>query len=898
MSTGGGSEHRVRMPVLGAGKSQGAKPEKQLNRFVRVVAFIERAGNALGTLAFGWATVILLGGYPTELSEDKDFWYTTTIVFLEAEVQPQQQTGLSFVLSYQSTLMDPEEALWDGALILIPAAVTRVVLSLLRLVPQDYGQDAKKHETINLAPSLNIFYVMVLIQGILYLMACVLEIFSFISRRRLARRCGLGDQRGVEFISLYYAYALGQCMEGNVLAPKKISLDSFAMYCLNSDTPKMQLYGIRIMDSLLQRELTRNRLVISELAKGIRVVTIPGTMQLVSSLLDASSKPEIRSALLDANDDDDEQEKRQDKVYKTFEESSEKQSVCYIGLNREHQDELIAASSRRRRHLQRLASSRQSRSSRLRLGASSLNTTAFLCFHTCHKQRSVNVSLCSAGVDTGHRRHHGVRADKSGSGSTLIAFQNVCTKGHPNRIWNVSSDCVEQSSHLSSSTMFFACSNIQEQGNDPVVDVDDYPREKQDPPRAGDTSNLLETQARSNQQVGNNDQNSCFLKCRKWLSRLRSSTLEKPLTDHDHLPLPELGMSILHGLAYDYDNCREISRAAGLIPKIIGFTSYKNDRTTNEVQQKILMESSLKLLRRLSNTSGEIGITLRHRMSEHPFLLRNLAEILNDSSSSEEVRKLVAGIIRNLAIDTSASLEIGRIEGVIIRLMDAFLSRDAPSSTSSDQFLQKVAGQALAILTMESVDNCAYILTGPRNVVEELTSLIYRGKHKYVAARLLQNLLVHIQLEFSESDLRKLCKALDKVLENIMDPGADEAELEVLIGLSSQICRVIPGDFARLLETRHHKEMFVKRLVNALNANRNPTVHCPGVRRMIIEQAISLMKYSSHYATVFNQYNMMEALSMVEQTPSRVERYKIFLGDVGFMEQRNPSPILWLKQVN
>ncbi|TVU43573.1 hypothetical protein EJB05_10053, partial [Eragrostis curvula] len=616
-------------------------------RFVRVVAFIERTGNALGTLAFTWATVILLGGYPTVLREDKDFWYLTTIVFLEA-----------------------------------------------------------------------------------------VRMFS-----------------------------------------RKNRLD-YQLFFHTKDTPKMQLYGIRIMDSLLQREVTRNRIlsklnasvetmthlmrmldwtstedttirlfaakVIAELAKSLRVVTIPGTMQLISSLLDANSEPEIKNALLDADDDDQE------------------------------------------------------------------------------KQVTV-------------------------------------------------------------------LTNTQQQGNDYIVDADDYPREKQDPPpRARDTSNLLETQARSDQQVGNNDQNFCFLKCRKWFSRLRSSTPEKPLLDHDHLPLPALGMSILHSLAYDYDNCREISRATGLIQKIIGYTSYKNDWTPNEVEQKILMESSLKLLRRLSNTSGEIGITLRHRMSEHPFLLRNLAEILNDSSSSEEVRKLVAGIIRNLAIDTSASLEIGRIEGVNIRLMDAFLSRDAPSSTSFDQFLQKVAGQALAILTMESVDNCAYILTGPRNVVEELTSPIYRGKHKYVAARLLQNLLLHIQLEFSESDLRKLCEALDKVLKNIIDPGADEAELEVLIGLSSQICRVIPGDFARVLETRHHKEKFVKRLVNALNANTNPAVHCPGVRRVIIEQAISLMKYNSHYAIVFNQYNMMKALSMVEQTPSRVERYKIYLGDVGFMEHKEP----------
>jgi uncharacterized SAM-binding protein YcdF (DUF218 family) len=50
----------------------------------RLVALIERLGNALGTLAFTWATVVLLGGYSKDLSLDDDFWYATAIVFLEA----------------------------------------------------------------------------------------------------------------------------------------------------------------------------------------------------------------------------------------------------------------------------------------------------------------------------------------------------------------------------------------------------------------------------------------------------------------------------------------------------------------------------------------------------------------------------------------------------------------------------------------------------------------------------------------------------------------------------------------------------------------------------------------------------------------------------------------------
>lgn len=125
-----------------------------------------------------------------------------------------------------------------------------------------------------------------------------------------------------------------------------------------------------------------------------------------------------------------------------------------------------------------------------------------------------------------------------------------------------------------------------------------------------------------------------------------------------------------------------------------------------------------------------------------------------------------------------------------------------------------------------------------------------------------------------------------QVLERIMD--AEGAELEVLIGLSSQICKVIPEDFARELENGQVKQRFVKRLVDALNANMKPSACCPGIRRVILEQAIYMMECNSRYANCFNECRMMEALSVVEETPSKAENYRLFLGDAGFMEYNEP----------
>nr|CAB3455167.1 unnamed protein product [Digitaria exilis] len=369
-TTLGDHEHHVHVAPADTGDT----PEKKLNGFVRAVALIERAGNALGTLAFTWATVVLLGGYPTVLRQQNDFWFATAIVFLEASRMFSRNNRLDYQLFFDTKGVmvvfmmgnsddydEPDDYYLEKVFIFvvelcaiavlslgnlqIPAAIVRVVLALLRLVPHDYyGDNITKIDTsidknwskINLAPSLNIFYGMVLGQGVLYSVACILEIFSFIPRRYLARRGGFGGRWGLESVNLYYAYAFEKYLHGDVLAPKNISLNNFAIDSLNSDTPKMQFTGIRIMHSLLQKHTTRRRIflkanastetmtrlinmldwtspedttvrlfaakVTAELSTRIRVVTIPGTVQVVSALLGYSNNQQRKgNPLLDTN---------------------------------------------------------------------------------------------------------------------------------------------------------------------------------------------------------------------------------------------------------------------------------------------------------------------------------------------------------------------------------------------------------------------------------------------------------------------------------------------------------------------------------------------------------------------------------------------------------------------
>uniref|UniRef100_A0A0D9X2A2 Uncharacterized protein n=1 Tax=Leersia perrieri TaxID=77586 RepID=A0A0D9X2A2_9ORYZ len=91
-----------------------AAPEKWLNCFVRVVALMERTGNALGTLAFTWATVVLLGGYPTVLRSQDDFIYATIIIFMEAARMFSRNNRLDYQLYFRTRGAFRPAAGWNG----------------------------------------------------------------------------------------------------------------------------------------------------------------------------------------------------------------------------------------------------------------------------------------------------------------------------------------------------------------------------------------------------------------------------------------------------------------------------------------------------------------------------------------------------------------------------------------------------------------------------------------------------------------------------------------------------------------------------------------------------------------------------------------------------------------
>ncbi|KAF2924214.1 hypothetical protein DAI22_07g253200 [Oryza sativa Japonica Group] len=630
----------------------------------------------------------------------------------------------------------------------IPAAVVRVVLALTQLLN---GNDGENDNEQNLKTSLDIFYGMVLGQGILYIVACLVEAFSFIPRRYLIHRGGFGGQMGVEYANSYYAYAFEKCMGGAVLAPKKISLITFAMDSLNSDSSRKKLYGAQMLHKFLKKEQLRTK-TITKLTNDTRTVV---------SLFD----------MLDWKSDGDEQIR------------------------------LFAA-----KITAELAGS-------LRVvqipGATQL--VASLVLDTDHQQTT---------------RDHFLFIDSQvGREDSPIQQVGMGQQNSP------------------------VLKYLKQVARYCLIPVDEPSNRRQ--------------------------QNSSMLRWWKRITKRWSIPEEEPSRDQDFLPVQ--GLLILERLAnFDPGNCMEISRTIGLISKMIDFTSYRNHMTsTNEAHQIMLASLSLRVLRRLASTEGKLGVTLRQQILEHPFVLSNLSEILNDSGSNHEQKQLAAEILKNLAMDRNTSKDIEHIRVIISSLMCRFLSRDPSSSTNCNHLLRKTAGQALAMLAMESKDNCLVMLMEPGYAfIRELTATIHNDRYKCITASLLWSMCEHAQCKLSNSDLKGLSDILRLV----------SCKFFSLFFIKTEKLLIQVSNFARELEKGQIKERFVKRLVDELNAHMRPSPYCPSIRRVIVQHAIYLMEFNPRYANDFHKCWMVEALSKVESTPSRVENYRLLSGDMGLME--------------
>ncbi|WVZ69660.1 hypothetical protein U9M48_018415 [Paspalum notatum var. saurae] len=250
----------------------------------------------------------------------------------------------------------------------------------------------------------------------------------------------------------------------------------------------------------------------------------------------------------------------------------------------------------------------------------------------------------------------------------------------------------------------------------------------------------------------------------------------------------------------------------------------------------------------ISKIIGFISYTSGNAARQKAVVCASL-RILEDSRSSIKVWEPTMDIIAKLALAEDARQEIGSNRVITGKLMHAFLGRYGPTNMHYSRPLRLVAGEALANLAIESAANCLNLCAHSTDKIRSL------GGNEH------------------------LSYALPVVMAKMM--AVEGKQLETLMGLVSQISNIIPECVIHCLESQLGVSAFVQKMVSALHASKKPSPEYPRMRRVILELTISIIESHPCYTTIFIEKGLMEALTKIESNPSKVEKYRIFLGNAG-----------------
>ncbi|KAL5984569.1 hypothetical protein ACLOJK_018674 [Asimina triloba] len=344
-----------------------------------------------------------------------------------------------------------------------------------------------------------------------------------------------------------------------------------------------------------------------------------------------------------------------------------------------------------------------------------------------------------------------------------------------------------------------------------------------------------------------------------------------------------LGLVILKKLAYDHGNCGKIGTTTGLLPKIIDFT-HANERLLRNSHaadsQIILVKRSLQIVKMLTRTSGATGEILRHEISEIVFTISNIREILQYGEKQTELQTLGIEVLTSLALDGEPKERIGSTGGFLKELTRLFFNEGLQKDRNP---VRVAAGEALAMLTLESELNCKRILK--LGAVEKLVEALNSPVLRVHSARILLNLCA-----YSGEDcffrLKGVASAAHIILKATM---SEESKLqEVAVGLAAQVFKFMDAQemSAAFDQTGVNEIELARLLVNILRKHHRPSTKVPRIRRFVIELAISMMKSKEGNIQMLKDIGVEKELKSVAETTSELECFNVFAGSVGLSRQK------------
>ncbi|CAM0873566.1 unnamed protein product [Alopecurus aequalis] len=374
-----------------------------------------------------------------------------------------------------------------------------------------------------------------------------------------------------------------------------------------------------------------------------------------------------------------------------------------------------------------------------------------------------------------------------------------------------------------------------------------------------------------------------------WSSVLTTKGAAEHDRTYDYLKFNLLGLRVLKKLARDHDNCGKIGNARGLLAKIVDFSHASPAllrNTTAADSQVRAVKRALQVIKMLVQTTGATGKALRRDVAENVFTVSNLRGILQHGHQHMELQKLATDILTGMAMDERANETIAGTGGVVKLLLSIFFN-------GQELELGREAGEALAMLALESEASCSVILKTRPDVVDQLVSALESHDDRCLnAMRLLRNLCAYSGEEH-RTRLSAVTKAMPTVLRATMT-GHDKI-LELSVGLTTQICTFMDCEqfAAELRGAGLEERAYVQRLVGILRQYRYPQVNVPRIRRFVVQQVIWLMTSSPQRAgggfvelLRDRELGMERLLEAIADTTSEVECYHVFSGSVPISKHR------------
>ncbi|XP_010278868.1 PREDICTED: uncharacterized protein LOC104612905 [Nelumbo nucifera] len=349
-----------------------------------------------------------------------------------------------------------------------------------------------------------------------------------------------------------------------------------------------------------------------------------------------------------------------------------------------------------------------------------------------------------------------------------------------------------------------------------------------------------------------------------------------------------LGLRILKCLARDHDNCGKIGSTRGLLSKVIEFTHVEErllrDESVPDFHVKTV-KLSLQVVKMLASTTGNTGKVLRQKISEIVFTVSNIRNILQYGGKQPELQRLGIEILTSLAFEEETAERIGSTGGIIKELLHIFFEQQTPifskkETAKNQKHVRVAAGEALAMLALQSKSNCHQVLK--LGVINKFVLALEEPVFCLHSARILKNICAHIG---QEPDCLLHLKEITDSAPTVLKAIASENNKikEVMIGLAAEIFRLMTSEEADGVfdQTNIRKSSLAQELVQILLSYKYPHIRVPQIRRFIIELAIWMIRDSEENMHIFKQLGMEEELQNVIETTSELENFNIFSGTVG-----------------